>query len=351
MYVHDALIARIKVMANLKIDETRVPQDGRIRISLAERDVEFRLSTLPLQEHEKVVMRVLDTGGKTPQLADLGYKSRNLEIVDRNMRKPNGMILVTGPTGSGKSLTLFSALNMINREDINVSTLEDPIEYRLVGINQSQIHPQVGFTFAAGLRALLRQDPNVILVGEIRDLETAELAIHAAMTGHVVFSTLHTNSAIDSIPRLLDMKVEPYLISTTLNVVIAQRLVRKICNDCKEEVEIDDALKDEVIKELNSVPEDVLKGYGVTLDNPRFYHGAGCAKCGHSGEKGRTAITEAVENTRALKKAITTGMKQEDVASALKEQKFISMKQDGLLKVIMGATTLEKVLSVTKAEG
>lgn len=352
LYVHDALIARVKVMANLKIDETRIPQDGRIRISLADRDVEFRVSTLPLQDHEKVVMRVLDTGGKPPNMADLGYRSRNLDILLRNIKKPNGMVLVTGPTGSGKSLTLFSALSLVNREEINISTLEDPIEYRLPGINQSQIHPHVGFTFASGLRALLRQDPNVILVGEIRDFETAELAIHAAMTGHVVFSTLHTNSAIESIPRLIDMKVEPYLIATTLNVLIAQRLVRRICPDCKEEAAIDDALGAEIVKELSKVPKDVLKQYGaVTPERPAFYRGKGCAKCGHIGLKGRTSINEVIENTRSLKEAMTSGMKQDDIDAVLKEQNFVNMKQDGLIKALMGITTYEQVFAVTKEEG
>ncbi|MBI4359922.1 MAG: Flp pilus assembly complex ATPase component TadA [Candidatus Jacksonbacteria bacterium] len=352
LYVHDALIARVKVMASLKIDETRIPQDGRIRLSLTDRDVEFRVSTLPLQGHEKVVMRVLDTGGKPPNMADLGYRSRNLDLLLRNIKKPNGMILVTGPTGSGKSLTLFSALSLVNREEINISTLEDPVEYRLPGINQSQIHPNVGFSFASGLRALLRQDPNVILVGEIRDFETAELGIHAAMTGHVVFSTLHTNSAIESIPRLIDMKVEPYLIATTLNVLIAQRLVRRICSDCKEEIAVDEELKAEIIKELKKIPEEVLKQYGaISLDKPSFYKGKGCAKCGHIGLKGRTSINEVIENTRSLKKAMTSGMKQEDIDAVLREQNFVNMKQDGLIKAIMGITTYEQVYAVTKEEG
>ncbi len=351
LYVHDALIARVKVMANLKIDETRIPQDGRIRLSLTDRDVEFRVSTLPLQDHEKVVMRVLDTGGKPPNMADLGYRSRNFDLLLRNIKKPNGMVLVTGPTGSGKSLTLFSALSLVNREEINISTLEDPIEYRLPGINQSQIHPNVGFTFASGLRALLRQDPNVILVGEIRDLETAELAIHAAMTGHVVFSTLHTNSAIESIPRLIDMKVEPYLIATTLNVLIAQRLVRKICVACKEEAEIADELKVVIVKELSKISKEVFKQYGtVNLDRPTFYRGKGCAKCWHTGLKGRTSINEVIENTRGLKKTMTSGMKQDDIDVVLREQNFVNMKQDGLIKALMGITTYEQVFAVTKED-
>jgi type IV pilus assembly protein PilB len=338
-------------MANLKIDEIRVPQDGRIKIEMADRDVEFRVSTLPLQEHEKVVMRVLDTGGSAPHLTDLGYQSHNLKVIKRNLTKPNGMMLITGPTGSGKSMTLFSALNIVNSEDVNISTLEDPVEYRLSGINQSQMHTEIGFTFASGLRALLRQDPDIIMVGEIRDLETAELAIHAAMTGHLVFSTLHTNSALGAIPRMLDMHLEPFLLSSTLNVAIAQRLVKTICNDCKEEVQIDEAVVEQVMKEVRAIPEQVLKEYGHMLtDKPVFYHGRGCAKCGQSGYKGRTSISEVVENTREIKKAINTGLKSEDVEAALAAQNFISMKQDGLVKTLLGSTTPEQVLAVTKEE-
>lgn len=351
LYIHDALVARVKVMANLKIDETRIPQDGRIRLELPNRDVEFRVSSLPLQDHEKVVMRVLDTGGKAPSLADLGYKANNFEIISRNLSKPNGIILITGPTGSGKSMTLFSVLNIVNSEDVNISTLEDPVEYRLQGINQSQMHSEIGFSFAAGLRALLRQDPNIIMVGEIRDQETAELAIHAAMTGHLVFSTLHTNSALGAIPRLLDMHLEPFLLSSTLNVAIAQRLVRTICNECKEEREIDVHLRIEILNEIKLIPRDVVDKYGaISLDKPVFYYGRGCAKCGQTGFKGRTAICEAIENTKEIRKAINSGMKPEDVESALKAQNFITMKQDGLIKTLLGLTAPEQVLAVTKGD-
>lgn len=351
LFIHDALIARVKVMANLKIDETRIPQDGRIRIELPNRDVEFRVSCLPLQNHEKVVMRVLDTGGHAPSLADLGYKANNFEIIKKNLSRPNGLILITGPTGSGKSMTLFSALNIVNSEDVNISTLEDPVEYRLQGVNQSQMHPEVGFSFASGLRSLLRQDPDIIMVGEIRDQETAELAIHAAMTGHLVFSTLHTNSALGSIPRLLDMHLEPFLLSSTLNVAIAQRLVKTICSECKEEKEIDKHLQQEILNEIRAIPKAVVDKYGpVALDKPVFYYGAGCAKCGQSGFKGRTSISEAVENTKEMKEAINTGMKPEDVEAALKAQNFITMKQDGLIKTLLGLTSPEQVLAVTKED-
>jgi len=349
IYIHDALVARIKVMANLKIDETRIPQDGRIKISLQDRDVEFRVSTLPLQEHEKVVMRILDTGGAALPLRKLGYKARNFEIIKHNIAKPNGMILITGPTGSGKSMTLFSCLNIVNSEDVNISTLEDPVEYRLPGINQSQIHPDVGFTFASGLRSLLRQDPDIIMVGEIRDLETAELAVHAAMTGHLVFSTLHTNSAVGAIPRLIDMKLQPFLIASTLNIVIAQRLVKRICNECKQEAELASSLKEEFSKDISKIDSKILERYGnINLENPVFYQGKGCAKCSNSGFKGRTAITEVIEIDRNLKEVIASGMKQADLDQVLEKQKFLTMKQDGFVKAALGITTLEQVLAVTK---
>lgn len=351
IYIHDAVVARVKVMSNLKIDETRIPQDGRIRMELQDRDVEFRVSTLPLQGHEKVVMRVLDTGGSAPKLPDLGYIGRNLETIKRNIVKPNGMLLITGPTGSGKSMTLFSCLNIVNSEDVNISTLEDPVEYRLHGTNQSQMHPEVGFTFAMGLRALLRQDPNIIMVGEIRDFETAELAVHAAMTGHLVFSTLHTNSAIGAVPRILDMKVEPFLLSSTLNVVIAQRLVKKICKDCKEAVQLDATVVAELVREVRAVPPEILQEYGdIDLENPAFYHGRGCAKCGQIGFKGRTAIAEVIENTKEMRYAINNKMKPEDLKKALEMQRFITMKQDGIIKSFLGWTTPEQVLAVTKED-
>ena len=350
LYIHDALVARVKVMANLKIDETRIPQDGRIRMEFNDRDVEFRISTLPLQDHEKVVMRVLDTGGVAPQLSDLGYKSRNLEVINRNIIKPNGMILVTGPTGSGKSMTLFSILSILNSEDINICTLEDPVEYRMHGVNQSQIRPNVGFSFATGLRSLLRQDPDVIMVGEIRDVETAELAVHAALTGHIVLSTLHTNNAIGGVPRLVDMKVEAYLLSTTLNALIAQRLVRTICPDCKEEVDIDAGLKTEIITELKQLPAQVIKAYNVNLDKPVFYFGKGCARCGHTGFRGRTAITEVIENTKMVKDMINRDTTFADIDKVLIEQEYVTMKQDGLFKALLGITTPEQVLVITKED-
>jgi len=251
--VHASIVARIKVLSSLKLDETRVPQDGRIRVNFSKRRIDFRVSILPLIDTEKVVMRILDVSKGAPKLEDLGYEGRNLDIISKNIKNTDGLFLVTGPTGSGKSTTLFSALTLINREGVNISTLEDPVEYFLDGANQAQIRTQVGFTFASGLRALLRQDPDIIMVGEIRDSETAELAIHAALTGHMVLSTLHTNDAIGTIPRLIDMKVEPFLLASTLNGILAQRLVRRICSHCKAEQEMNEEARNIITTEIKKI--------------------------------------------------------------------------------------------------
>lgn len=256
IYVRSALISRIKVMANLKIDETRVPQDGRIRLNVHNEEIDIRVSTLPLMGQEKVVMRLLETPDKAPTFSDLGFFGLQSKIVLNAIDQPHGLFLVTGPTGSGKSTTLYAALSFLNKDEINIATLEDPVEYYIPGVNQAQIKPEVNFTFATGLRSLLRQDPDIIMVGEIRDNETAELAIHASLTGHSVLTTLHTNDAMGAIPRLFDMKVEPFLLANTLNAVVAQRLVRKLCNSCKVETELPAELKEEAMRELNKIPKE-----------------------------------------------------------------------------------------------
>ncbi len=347
-YIHAAVVARIKVLANLKLDETRTPQDGRIRQVINGRNVDFRISTLPLMDQEKVVMRVLETATKAATLEDLGFRGRAVEIIGREIKRPHGLLLVTGPTGSGKSTTLYTALSMVNREGINLVTLEDPIEYYVEGVNQSQIRPEIGFTFAAGLRSLLRQDPNIIMVGEIRDNETAELAIHAALTGHLIFSTLHTNDAAGAIPRLIDMKVEPFLLSSTLNVVIAQRLVRKICSFCKEEVATPADVVENIKKELADTPKKFLPP-GVDLNSPlKFWHGAGCARCNNEGYTGRVVISEVLEGTENLRRIIAEGFNVKSFNEERKKQGMVSMKQDGFLKVLEGLTTVEEILRATQ---
>ncbi|MFA5413393.1 MAG: GspE/PulE family protein [Patescibacteria group bacterium] len=347
-YIHAAVIARIKVLANLKLDETRIPQDGRIRQVINGRNVDFRISTLPLMDQEKVVMRVLETATKAISLEDLGFRGQAVEIISREIKRPHGLLLVTGPTGSGKSTTLYTALSMVNREGINIVTLEDPIEYYISGINQSQIRPEIGFSFAAGLRSLLRQDPNIIMVGEIRDNETAELAIHAALTGHLIFSTLHTNDAAGSIPRLIDMKVEPFLLSSTLNVVIAQRLVRKICSYCKEEITVPAEVTENIKKELASMPKKFFPP-GVDLDSSlKLWHGAGCTRCNNEGYIGRVVISEVLEVTDNLKRIIAEGFNIKNFNEERKNQGMVNMKQDGFLKVLEGLTTVEEVLRATQ---
>lgn len=349
LYLHAALVARVKVLANLKIDETRIPQDGRIRLEFNNRYIDFRVSIMPLLNQEKVVMRILDTPKKAPTLADLGFWGRQLKIMEENSQRPNGMFLVTGPTGSGKSTTLFSLLNMIKQETTNICTLEDPIEYYVEGVNQSQVKPEVGFTFATGLRSLLRQDPDVVMVGEIRDNETAALATHAALTGHLVLSTLHTNDALGAIPRLVDMKVEPFLLASTLNVIEAQRLVRKLCQNCKTPVEVPaDYLKQ---------PQTIMKGIDpealpAELKNKplQFFKGQGCKHCGGIGYQGRLAVTEVVEITEEIRHLVSTTRDLSIITKELTKQHFINLEQDGLIKALQGLTTLEEIFRVTTIE-
>ncbi len=351
--VHDAIVARIKVMANLKLDETRIPQDGRIKLVYNEREVDFRVSTLPLVNTEKVVMRILDISKGVIPLEELGFIGNALSVIKDNIKKSDGLLLVTGPTGSGKSTTLFSLLDILNQEGVNISTLEDPVEYQMKGINQSQIRPEIGFTFASGLRSLLRQDPDIIMVGEIRDNETAELAIHAALTGHFVLSTLHTMDAIGAIPRLMDMKVEPFLLSSTLHTVIAQRLARKICSKCKEETKISDEYLNRIKIKINEI-EKIAPGYIESLipdfdiNNLKFYHGKGCPQCGNTGYKGRIAIAEVLDINEKLRNFISDNKKNINLNDIISTQPFITMEQDGVIKVLQGLTTMEEILRVTE---
>jgi len=348
--VYSAIVARIKVMANLKLDETRIPQDGRIRLVINEREVDFRVSVLPLVGTEKVVMRILDTTKGAPKLEVLGFQGQQLKIIKNNIKKTEGLFLVTGPTGSGKSTTLFSVLDILNKEGVNISTLEDPVEYQMKGVNQSQVKPEIGYTFASGLRSFLRQDPDVIMVGEIRDEETAELAIHAALTGHFVLSTLHTNSAAGTIPRLIDMKLEPFLLASTLNTIIAQRLARKICPHCKEELEIPADYKEELLEEIKDIGEDYIKTIIEDFDSSKlkFYKGKGCPRCGNSGYSGRISILEVLDINNKIKDYIIDGRIDLNAEDIKKTQKYISMKQDGIIKMLAGITSMEEILRIMK---
>ncbi|NCF74941.1 MAG: hypothetical protein GWO87_00415 [Xanthomonadaceae bacterium] len=355
IYVHDSIVSRIKVISGLKIDETRIPQDGRIHLNINGRGIDFRVSVLPLMGREKVVMRILDTSGGVLSLQDLGFNKEHISILENSIKISHGMILVTGPTGSGKSTTLCSLLNMLNKEGVNIVTLEDPVEYHLDGINQSQIREEVGFTFSTGLRSILRQDPDIIMVGEIRDNETAELAIHAGLTGHIVLSTLHTNGAYGAITRLKDMKIEPFLLSSTLNIVIAQRLVRKLCPFCKKKISLPFNLEQETLETFKQTPDIYIKSYGLKIDKNKvlakdltFYGAKGCPKCNNTGYRSRVVISEILVMTDNLKNLIANNGSDDKIKEDLKNQKMITMKQDGVLKALSGITTLEEVMKVSK---
>ncbi|MCX6796622.1 MAG: GspE/PulE family protein [Candidatus Falkowbacteria bacterium] len=346
--VHAAIVARIKVMANLKLDESRLPQDGRIRLLTNDKEYDFRVSIMPLFGAEKVVMRILDTSKKAPTLEDLGYQGIQLEVIRRNLQKTEGMLLATGPTGSGKSTTLFSMLNTLNKEGVNIATLEDPVEYQIKGVNQSQVRPTIGFNFSSGLRSMLRQDPDVIMVGEIRDEETAELAVHSALTGHFVLSTLHTNSAASAITRLVDMKVEPFLLGSTLHTVIAQRLARKICANCKIESKMPAPMLKEISAEVKNVGSDYIKTI-ISDFNPDkliFYSGKGCPRCGNTGYAGRVALVEVLDINEAIKEIIFSGKKYLSMEEIKNSQKFVTIRQDGIIKVLEGLTTMQEILRV-----
>lgn len=353
--IHNAVIARIKVLAKLKLDETRVPQDGRIRLVVSNREIDFRVSTLPLASQEKVVMRILDTVAGVQTLENLGFNKLALTRIREGIKKTSGMVLVTGPTGSGKTTTLYSTLDILNKEGVNISTLEDPIEYEIKGINQSQVKPRIGFSFANGLRSLLRQDPDIIMVGEIRDEETAELSIHASLTGHLVLSTLHTNDAIGAVLRLLDMKVERFLLASTLKVIVAQRLARRLCTHCKQEVQLSDEAKEEIKAELVSLPADIIKSElpDFSIDNMfekyKIYKPVGCPRCENTGYSGRVSISEVVEINDELKEIINAGEENLNEEVVRKTENFISIKQDGMIKVLQGVTNLEEVLRVIES--
>ena len=369
--VHGALVSRIKILSNLKIDERRVPQDGRFKITLAGKAYAFRVSTLPITTGEKVVMRILNESSKALTLEQLGYWGKAKERIKDAIIQPHGMILVTGPTGSGKSTSLFSVLSMLNDPSINISTVEDPVEYKIPGANQTQVNPVAGMTFIAGLRALLRQDPNVIMVGEIRDGETANLGVQAALTGHLVFSTLHTNNAATCLPRLLDMGIEPFLIASTVRAVVGQRLVRTLCTHCKESYKPADADVDELrrlfgvegaeeMKRLSAlevqaasekIGEDIgtepsiKNGNITTLWRP---HDKGCNECNGTGFKGRMGIYEVLSNTLEIQKLIVGNATSNALQETAIKEGMLTMQMDGLVKAMRGLTSIEEILRVTR---
>lgn len=345
-----AVVSRIKILSNLKIDEKRKPQDGRFKVVENDQSIDFRVSTFPVVDGEKVVMRLLNKDNKEVNIEMLGLMGKSREILERSIKSPYGIILITGPTGSGKSTTLYSFLQMLNKEERNIVTLEDPVEYSIEGINQSQVKPEIGYTFASGLRSILRQDPNVIMVGEIRDSETAELTIHAALTGHLVFSTLHTNSSIGAIPRLIDMGIEAFLLSSSLQVVAAQRLVRRICDGCKEEENVPEAVKKKALEEIEKISSGEIEKYGADIKQGiKFFHGKGCEMCDETGYKGRVAIYEALEMDDNLREIISDKNGDEvGVQDYAQKVGMITIRQDGIMKALLGLTTIAEVERVTK---
>ncbi|MED3762664.1 ATPase, T2SS/T4P/T4SS family [Ureibacillus sp. FSL K6-8385] len=335
-HMQNMITARIKIMGNLNITENRIPQDGRIKTTINFRQVDIRLSTLPTIYGEKIVMRILDLSNAVTSIEKLGFSEQNERLFRGMIARPNGIVLITGPTGSGKSTTLYAALSELNREDVNIITVEDPVEYRLEGINQIQVREEVGLTFAAGLRSILRQDPDIVMIGEIRDAETAEIAIRASLTGHLVLSTLHTNSAVESISRLEDMGIEPFLIASSVVGVMAQRLVRKVCRDCAEP-------HPATIRE-----KELFAKEGLHIDT--VMRGRGCPACNHTGYKGRIAIHEILPINRTVREFIMQRKGITSIMDYMKREGYRTLLGDGFLKVIQGQTTTEEVLRVATVE-
>lgn len=367
-HVLNALVSRIKILSNLKIDERRVPQDGRFKILLSGRKFAFRVSTLPIADGEKIVMRILNESSNSLTLKQLGYWGHSLKIINDAITQPNGMILVTGPTGSGKSTSLFSILSKLNTPDVNISTIEDPVEYKIPGVNQTQTNAKAGMTFASGLRALLRQDPNIIMVGEIRDGETANLGVQAALTGHLVFSTLHTNNAATCLPRLLDMNIEPFLIASTVQAVVGQRLVRRICMHCREQYTPDEDTVKGIVEmfkldekdfthirdlELQAIEQEVggdtpQSTNDHTIQTLWKAHSKGCNECNYTGFKGRVGVYEVLGNSTKIQHLITSNATSDQIQDQSVEEGMTTMLTDGLIKAIRGNTTVEEVLRVTR---
>lgn len=344
--LHQPIISRIKVMANLKIDETRIPQDGRFKSVVFGHDIDFRVSTFPTPAGEKVVIRILDSTVGLKGLNELGIVGKNFKVIEEAINKPYGMVLITGPTGSGKTTTLYALLQILNKEEVNIVSLEDPVEYYVDGINQSQVKPEIGYTFAAGLRQILRQDPDIIMVGEIRDNETASLAVHAALTGHIVLSTLHTNNAIGVIPRLIDMNIDSFLIPSALNLVVSQRLVSRLCEKCKKSEEAPASVAEIIKKELEKLPDSVKSS--IKAKEPfTIYKPVGCPACKNKGISGRVGLYEILEMTKELETVINTEMTEAKILEEARRQGMISLRQDGIIKALEGLVGIDEVLRET----
>ncbi|MDE2021096.1 MAG: type II/IV secretion system protein, partial [Patescibacteria group bacterium] len=341
------IVSRVKVVSSLKIDETRIPQDGRFRAKIFNKDIDFRVSTFPTPRGEKVAIRVLDPTTGLKSFENLQFLYRNLEIMKAGLAKPFGMILITGPTGSGKTTTLYAILQTLNNESVNIVSLEDPVEYFVAGVNQSQVRPEIGYDFASGLREILRQDPDVVMVGEIRDGETAGLAVQAALTGHVVLSTLHTNNAAGVIPRLIDMKVEPFLLPVSLNLMISQRLVGLLCYNCKAPEPAPQNLQDVIRKTLQELPEEIRNKYKEPY---QIYRAKGCEVCKGTGILGRGAIFEVFQMTAALEDVINSNPTAQKITKEAKNQGMLTLRQDGIIKALEGMVSIEEVIRETEED-
>lgn len=344
--VHPSIVARIKIVSRLRIDESRVPQDGRFSVTVNEQNIDFRVSTFPTTLGEKVVMRVLNPAERVNALEELGIDGINLKITKQGMKKPNGMILSTGPTGSGKTTTLYVLLEQLNKDGVNIVTLEDPVEYFIPGVSQSQVKPEIGYTFAAGLRNVLRQDPDIIMVGEIRDQETAELATHAALTGHIVLSTLHTNNAPGAIPRMIDLGVRDFLLPSSINIVLAQRLIRQLCHHCKKKIKPAIRIKNLIQQEINKMSPMAKEEYDLRSDF-WIWEPKGCNHCGESGYSGRIGIFEILQMTKELEKIILSDLSETKLTEEAFRQGMITLRQDGVIKVLQGKTSVEEVMRAT----
>ncbi|MDP3014867.1 MAG: GspE/PulE family protein [bacterium] len=345
--LHQPIVSRVKVLSNLKIDETRIPQDGRFRTVLFGRDIDYRVATFPTPVGEKAAIRVLDPITGLKGLEELGLIGRNYQIVKEGIKKPYGMVLITGPTGSGKTTTLYAIMQILNKEGVNIVSLEDPVEYFIDGLNQSQVRPEIGYDFASGLRQILRQDPDIIMVGEIRDTETAGLAIHAALTGHIVLSTLHTNNALGVIPRLIDMKIDPFLIPASLNLMVAQRLAPKLCQECKKPEKAPEKIQEIIKKELEKLPAVIANEVKQSHKEMNIYHSPGCKACQNKGISGRVALFEILQMTPELEDIVNSSPTEHRILEEARRQGMISLRQDGILKALEGLISIEEVLKET----
>ncbi|MFA5076074.1 MAG: ATPase, T2SS/T4P/T4SS family [Patescibacteria group bacterium] len=345
MHLHELIVTRIKILARLRTDEHRAAQDGKLKFSYGDEKVDVRVSIVPIVHGEKVVMRLLSEKARQYELEKLGFGPKYLEMINKNIKRPWGMILATGPTGCGKTTTLYAIIQKLNKREVNIATIEDPVEYDMEGVNQIQVNPKTNLTFSAGLRSLVRQDPDIIMVGEIRDEETAKIAINSAMTGHLVLSTLHTNDSATTLPRLIDMGIQPFLVASTVNIAIGQRLVRRICVECKYKAQIDDQVVELVKKELSP---DTIKKYKLDDKKTIIYYGKGCEACQYTGFKGRVGIYEVLEMNDQIKELIMNQANSDAIKAKAIEQGMVTMIEDGIAKVLDGQTTINEILRVSQ---